>query len=103
MDKREALEKATRYIREARRVIQYDRAVLFGSYLRDNVREDSDIDVGLFVDLLDERIDYLDLLSSLYLLAQEVDVHIEPHLFIRSEDRSGFAAEVEREGVRLVG
>jgi hypothetical protein len=45
--------------------------------------------------------DYFDLLKKLYGLALEVDVHIEPHLFIRSADRSSFAAEIETKSIPL--
>jgi hypothetical protein len=61
--------------------------------------EYSDIDIGLFMDRLDESVDYLKLMSSLYHMAVDIDVMIEPHVFIRSEDKSGFGEDVEKEGI----
>jgi predicted nucleotidyltransferase len=101
MDKREAEVRAKQYIKEARRVITFDKAVLFGSYAHGRPEEYSDIDIGLFVDRLDANIDYLSLVSQLYHAARKIDVRIEPHLFIREEDESGFAEEIERIGVDL--
>lgn len=79
--------------------MKFDKAVLFGSYVDGTPEEYSDIDIGLFVDKLDDNVDYLKLMSSLYHVAMDIDVLIEPHLFIRGEDRSGFGEEVEKTGV----
>jgi hypothetical protein len=43
-------------------------------------------------------VDYLKLMSSLYHVAVDIDVLIEPHLFIRGEDKSGFGEEIEKKG-----
>ncbi len=101
MDQKEALEKATRFSRLAKEVLEVEAAVLFGSHLTGSVDEYSDIDVGLFVEQLDGDKDYLSLLRDLYGLADRIDVHIEPHLFVRSEDPAGFAAEIEQKGIPI--
>ena len=101
MDNADAMRKASEYARRVRDLMGYQEAVLFGSYAHGTAREESDIDVGLFLDEWDVNESYLDLLVQLYGLAEEVDVRIEPHLFIRSEDRSGFGAEVEKTGILL--
>jgi predicted nucleotidyltransferase len=99
VDKREAEIKAKSYVNVARDVVKFDKAILFGSYADGRQKEYSDIDIGLFVDKLDDNVDYLILMSQLYHVAMGVDVLIEPHLFIRSQDRSGFGAEVEKTGI----
>jgi predicted nucleotidyltransferase len=99
MDQREAERKARCYAIAAKDVVKFDKAVLFGSYANGSPKEYSDIDIGLFMDRLDDNVDYLKLMSSLYHVAVEIDVLIEPHLFIRGEDRSGFGEEVEKTGV----
>ena len=101
MDTQRAVEVARRYARLARERLHCDKAVLFGSHAEGRADEHSDIDVGLFVDRLDETESLLAVLKSLYRLALEVEVHIEPHVFIRSEDRTGFGAAVERDGIPL--
>lgn len=99
MDKREAERKARSYVSAARDVVKFDKAVLFGSYADGKPEEYSDIDIGLFVDRLDENADYLKLMSSLYHVALNIDILIEPHLFIRGEDKFGFGEEIEKTGV----
>jgi predicted nucleotidyltransferase len=101
MDKREAEVAASQYVTVAKRRITFDKAVLFGSYLTGHHNAYSDIDIGLFVDRLDTTVDYLDLLTELYHMAAQINAHIEPHLFIRDEDDSGFAAMIEKTGLKL--
>ena len=43
--------------------------------------------------------DYLKLMASLYHVALDIDILIEPHLFIRDEDKSGFGKEIEKKGI----
>lgn len=101
MDRREAEIAALQYVKAARKKIAFDKAVLFGSFLTGTYHDDSDVDIGLFVESLDRNIDYLDLMSQLYHLAARINARIEPHLFIRDEDQSGFARMVERTGQKL--
>lgn len=98
MDQGEAVQKARSYARAARDIVKFDKAVLFGSYVNGRPEAYSDIDIGLFMDRLDDRVDYLKLMSRLYHAAMDIDVLIEPHLFIRNEDKSGFGEEVEGTG-----
>jgi len=99
MDKVEAFIKAGDYAGLIRNIIAFDKAVLFGSYANGIPESSSDIDVGIFVNALHEGDDYLRLLSQLYEIANKIDVRIEPHLFVRTADRSGFAEESEKTGI----
>jgi len=101
MDLKRALQVARRYADLAQTQISCDKAVLFGSHATGHAGEHSDIDIGLFVDHLGETHSLLTVLKGLYRLAMEVDVHIEPHLFIRTEDLTGFGATIERSGIPL--
>jgi hypothetical protein len=38
-------------------------------------------------------------MSSLYHAAADIDIVIEPHLFIRGEVKSGFGEEIEKNGI----
>jgi predicted nucleotidyltransferase len=98
MDRTEAYRKASLYVALAKAVIPLQKAVLFGSYVSGLPEEHSDIDVGLFVNSLADG-EYWDKVVSLQSLTRKVDVRIEPHLFIRSEDKSGFGEEVEKTGL----
>lgn len=98
MDKESAYRKAKEYLKIARDVIPIRKAVLFGSYADGTPEPHSDIDIGLFVDHVDDD-KYWDILTELFCCGRKVDILIEPHLFIRNEDRSGFGEHVEKTGV----
>jgi len=100
MDKERAFEKARQYVNLASDIIPLHKAVLFGSYASGNPDIDSDIDVGLFVNDIDDD-SYIDTLSKLQSICRQVDLSIEPHLFILGEDRSGFAAWVNSTGILI--
>jgi predicted nucleotidyltransferase len=51
--------------------------LLYGSYAAGTAREDSDIDVGVVIDLLDNA-DLIDVTSNLFHYAKDIDVNIEP-------------------------
>ncbi|MGD8781225.1 MAG: nucleotidyltransferase domain-containing protein [Ignavibacteria bacterium] len=70
--------------------------VLYGSAARGEQREDSDIDVAVIVDDLQE--DYLDLSAKLFEIVREVDIRIEPTLLIRKHNKSGFIDTVLNTG-----
>ena len=74
-------------------IVDFEKAVLFGSYAGGIPREESDIDIGIFVKSIDG--DYLDTLKKLYRARRTIDVRIEPHFFITCNDLSGFSEEVE--------
>ena len=97
MDKERAYEKARAYVNLVRRFLPLQKAVLFGSYAIGSPDSYSDIDVGLFVDEIDDD-HYLDTLAALQSLCRKIDLSIEPHLFILGEDRTGFANWVEKTG-----
>lgn len=70
--------------------------VLYGSAVRGEMKEYSDIDVAVIVDDLKE--DYLLLSTKLVRLIHKVDIRIEPNLLIRKYNKSGFIETVLREG-----
>jgi hypothetical protein len=47
------------------------------------------------------NIDYLSLLKKPYRAVHRVDVRIEPHLFVKGHDPSGFSEDVEKNGFQL--
>ncbi|MHB8996143.1 MAG: nucleotidyltransferase domain-containing protein [Armatimonadota bacterium] len=70
--------------------------VLFGSYVRGEAHDGSDIDVAVIVPEI--RGDYLALAARLCRLRDDLDPLIEPHLLSRENDDSGFVREVLRTG-----
>jgi predicted nucleotidyltransferase len=99
MDKTEAVTKAHKYLRIIEGFIKIDKALLFGSYQHGSQRDDSDIDIALFITSGGE--DYSSLVKKLYRARRDVDPRIEPHLFIQGMDRTGFSDEIEKTGELL--
>ncbi len=99
MDKAEAVERSKNYLKSIKEIISFERAYLFGSYARDQQRDDSDIDIGIMVKDLNE--DYLSIMKKLYKQRRSIDVRIEPHLFIINKDKLEFFREIEKNGIEL--
>jgi len=75
---------------------------LFGSYVRGNFHEWSDIDVAV-VSTLKKYTEKRDI--SLMFLKGEIDERIEPHYFINSEfkdDCNFFAEEIRKTGIKVM-
>jgi predicted nucleotidyltransferase len=76
-------------------------AFLFGSYAKGSEKEDSDLDIALVLDHMD---DYFFTQNELRKLRRPIDLRIEPHP-IRTEDfnsKNPFALEIKSTGINLV-
>lgn len=96
MDKATAIERVRRYADIVRKNFDVKRIILFGSYSKDTARKDSDIDVAVVLDRVEE--DFLTAQSKLFRLRREIDARIEPVLLEASNDRSGFLEEILKTG-----
>jgi predicted nucleotidyltransferase len=77
-------------------------AYLFGSYAKGKQKADSDIDLALIIDHLNDS-EKFDLQVQLMLQASEFDLRIEPHP-LSSEDfysNNPFVAEIRRTGIEI--
>jgi len=99
VDRKEAILVAKKYVSEIRNFIHQEKAFLFGSYVHGTPGDESDIDIGIFVNSIKD--DYLITLKKLYKARRSIDVRIEPHLFIAGTDQSGFSEKVEKMGLLL--
>ncbi len=79
--------------------IYIDQVFIFGSYARGTEREDSDIDVAVVVHEMDE--DYFAVTPLLWKLRRKVDERIEPFLFEKGKDESGFLQEIIKTGIEI--
>ncbi|MDR1704599.1 MAG: nucleotidyltransferase domain-containing protein [Clostridiales bacterium] len=70
--------------------------VLFGSYVRDEARDDSDIDIGVVFEGFEG--DWLTTASALWRLRHGISYVIEPHLLDVKQDKSGFVRHVFKTG-----
>ena len=97
MDKSEVVDKLSRYKILVSKYFDIDRIVLFGSYAKGNQREDSDIDVAIIVNSINQ--DYFTYAPLLWKLRREIDDRIEPILIENSHDESGFLTEILNSGL----
>ncbi len=88
--------KIREYANLVRRSLPVSAIVLYGSYARGEERKDSDIDIAVVVDELQE--DFLDANARLFALCRKVDVAIEPKLIVRKNNVSGFLESILKYG-----
>jgi predicted nucleotidyltransferase len=75
---------------------------LFGSYVNGTSRSESDIDVALVLEELDDM-DNFDAQVKMFVIASDIDTRIEPHPFTVEDfnENSPFVAEIKRTGERI--
>lgn len=100
MDQKEALDIARRYAEIIKDIFDYQRIFIFGSYVKGNPNEDSDIDIAIVFSDYSNR---LDRQVELMKLTRKVDTRIEPHPFRESEfERSNpFVMEIITHGKEI--
>lgn len=102
MDKREIITSIKKYIsflKENKLPVQ--RVYVFGSYAKGNMHDDSDIDLAIVLEYLENSV-----LTQYQLMRmrRDFDLRIEPHPF-REEDFNSsnpFADEILSTGIRIV-
>ena len=85
-----------RYAELVKKTLPVDMIILYGSYARGTEHKDSDIDIAVVVEDIDE--DLLDVSARLYSLCREVNTDIEPKLIVRKNNRSGFLESILKYG-----
>lgn len=102
MDKETAFGIANKYVKFLKdNKFVVVRALLFGSYAKGNFKSDSDIDIALVFDRLDDR---LSTQVKLLMLTPKIDTRIEPHPFEESDlnINNPFACEILKYGIELI-
>lgn len=97
MDKDEVIKKLKDYKFLLAQQFDLDRLILFGSYSQGKQTEDSDIDVAVIVNDIEE--DYFKYTPILWKLRRSIDDRIEPVLFRKNIDRSGFLSYIIKTGI----
>ena len=96
MDKATTIRRVKQYAEIVRQNFDVKKIILYGSYARDAVQKDSDIDVAVVLDHVDD--DFLMSEAKLFRLRREIDARIEPVLLEESNDKSGFLEEILKTG-----
>ncbi len=78
------------------------KAYLFGSYASKNDKKDSDIDLALIINHLNDE-ERFDLQVKLMLLATDFDLRIEPHPIAKKDFNfnNPFVAEILKTGIEI--
>jgi uncharacterized protein len=99
MGQREVIKKLRLYKDLVSEHFDIDKVILFGSYASGKQEDDSDIDVAIIVNSLDS--DFFIYAPLLWKLRQKVDDRIEPVLFVKGKDPSGFLQEILKSGLTI--
>ena len=96
MDKKQAVELVRDYAEVVRQNFPVKEIILYGSYAKETARKDSDIDVAVILDAVED--DYLTVGARLFRLSRDIDLRIEPVLLERGDELSGFLEEISKTG-----
>ncbi len=96
MGKKQILEIVRDYAEVVKGIFPVRKIILYGSQARKTASEDSDIDVAVVLDSLEE--DYLTTGAMLFTLSRDIDLRIEPVLVETGEDVTGFLDEIIKTG-----
>ena len=100
MDQKQALTLANQYVDLLKETYCVKKAFLFGSFAKGNFHVDSDIDVAVIIDHVD---DIFEIQVAMMKLRRKINIMIEPHPF-REEDfnvDSPVAYEVMKYGIEI--
>ena len=98
LDKAKAREIAYNYSLEVAKSLNPDKVILFGSYVNGTPHKESDIDVAVFIDGLDNDTWYQARIILQRLRWNRTFLDVEPHLLEEANDKSGFAERVVKTG-----
>ncbi|MFA5815686.1 MAG: nucleotidyltransferase domain-containing protein [Bacteroidales bacterium] len=99
MGQSEVIKELSLYKSLVSRYFDLEKMILFGSYARGTQREHSDIDVAVIVRKIDG--DFFATTPILWKLRRDIDTRIEPILFEKDNDPSGFLDEIIRTGIEI--
>ena len=101
MDRNEAIKIAKRYIQNVRKQYEISGVVLFGSFAKGTQHADSDIDLAIVFETLD---DIIDMQIKLLTLRTDDDLLIEPHPFQMDDftPTNPVVSKILKDGIELV-
>lgn len=100
MDKTDAIKIAERYILAVRKKYLVENAFLFGSFAKGTNHRDSDIDLAIIFESVD---DIIDLQMELLKMRTDDDLMIEPHPFLLKDFQlsNPVVSEILKDGIRI--
>lgn len=81
------------------------KVILFGSYAKGNFNKDSDIDIGVVIENVN-NIDRVEITSNLFHYSRKIDVDIEPKCIFYDEynncDKASILYEIKKTGINII-
>ena len=99
MDKATALKHANLYAGLVYKELSPCKVILYGSLANGNFNDNSDIDIAIIKDNLNDS--YWDLTKKINRISRNIDTRIEPILLQAENDHSGFLTNILTTGVIL--
>ncbi|MEI6435987.1 MAG: nucleotidyltransferase domain-containing protein [Bacteroidota bacterium] len=101
MDKNDAIKIARRYVDSINQKYQVENAILFGSFAKGTNHPDSDIDVAIIFNSVD---DMIDMQIELMQMRSDDDLLIEPHPFKKADflATNPIVAEIMKNGIEII-
>lgn len=101
MDKNTAINIAKRYLESVSEKYQIESAILFGSFARGTNHPDSDIDLAIIFNSVN---DVIDLQIELLNLRSDDDLLIEPHPFAVKDfnETNPMVSDIKKNGIELI-
>jgi len=99
MDNTEVINMLKKYKNLLAQHMVFEKLILYGSYATGNAHKNSDVDVAIVVDTIAG--DYFSSRPLLWKIRREVDDRIEPVLFEKDRDESGFLSEIIKNGITV--
>jgi len=96
LDKTTVINTVKRYVDAVIKEFSPSSIILFGSYVKGNPNDESDIDVGVIFDGFVD--DWRKTSLRLWNIAYDISWDIEPHLLDITQDKSGFVKHVLKTG-----
>lgn len=92
---------AKKYLMSLPAELDIRRAYLFGSYVKGNPREESDIDIAVVVRNMD---DFFEIQMELFRRRRKIDLRIEPHPFDEEDfsENNPVAVEIMNSGIAIL-
>lgn len=84
------------FVRKSNEFLNSDEIYLFGSYAKGTEKPDSDIDIAVIMNTLNDN--YLSCSAKLFSIVSTIDYRIEPILLIKSNDKPGFIDHIKSYG-----
>ena len=98
LDKAKVREIAIEYSKEVNKLLSPTKVILFGSYANGTPHEESDIDIAVLVNDLDDKTWYDARILLQKIRRNKIFIDIEPHLLDETHDPSGFVDHVLKTG-----